>query len=707
MVKGDDLENDDSINLAVLESLPGEAETVSQDLRNAGHVIKLFVFESYDQLATVLKEGFIDVIFCINHSDELTDIISLARQKNDPVPVIAIASDADVSSVMEAMEIGAMDLVDRNQSGHLRLVFERELQSIRRFKAMGQCKEFLDESEKRCRALLDSSRDAIAYVHDGMYIYANRVYVELFGFEGTDDLEGLPIMDMIAENDQQRFREFIVNYARQPETYEKVEFRCERDDGTEFDAQMEFSRASIDGEPCTQLIIRDKIYNDDATRELEVLKMYDVSTGLLNRQAFLDEMEQGIADAQADDKSSVIFYIELDKFDVVREALSIEDLDVALTSIGRVFKEAIDDGDLGSRFGEGIFTLITHTNDSDLLKKKSRKILEMMNTILEVGDKSMKVTASMGMVAIRNTSRLPYEVLACADIACKAAKQQGGNRVEVYVYPDEQQKRQETEAELRWVEMLKTALEENRFTLAFQPVVGLKESNDEIYEVLLRMRFNEETEFKPGTFLPFAEKTGMIDKIDRWVISSSLQMLAKREDEGKTCLFVKLSNSAYADEALLPWLYKSIKAAGIQPRQLIFEINEKDVVTQIKKVIHFCRILHKMRCRTVISHFGMLDDPFQLLKTIPIDFIKASADLTSKIGSDPAMMERVTGMVETAHEMEKPIVAPHVEDAQSMAVLFQCGFDFIQGNFLQEPDVVMQYDFSDNEASQHASSMRQ
>ena len=695
------MERDDTTNIAVYESVPDEAEFISTELRNVGLIVKPYAFKDNDQLDEILLRHRIDLIFSGTDDKLLTMFCQIARKQTDRIPVIAVSSDTDTASVIRAMNNGARDLVSRNQPEHLRLVAQRELDSIQRSKGMEEFKQAYQESEKRCRSLLDSSRDAIAYIHEGMHIYSNDVYIEMFGFEDKDDLEGLPILDMVAEDEHQRFKEFLSKYDES--TDETVEIRCVRDDETEFAAAMQFTRASIDGEACTQVLIRDQAVSEEVIHELEELKTMDPASGLYNRQAFLGQVEQAIADLQDEQDSGALLYVEIDKYDAVKTHMGIENIDAIVASVGKIIKDTADSEDFAARFGENSYTILTREIALDKNLAKAQRLLEALNSIIEAGNKSMEITASIGLAAITSKVKSPYELLARADDACSKARENGGNKVEEYKDPEKEAEAAAAQNDLKWVELLKNALENNLFKLAFQPAIALNDSEDQIYEVLLRLYNENKEEIPPADFLPAAEKTGMINLIDRWVIGRALHMLAEKQKENSDIsLIIKLSGSAYTDEGLLPWLYKQSKTLQVEPTRMIFEVTADDAAGHISQVDKFTKTLKKMRCRVVLSKFGLADDPFRIFKTIAADIIKVSPELTRRVASDTAVLEQLTEMVQKAKDLEKPIMAPHVESAEGMAFIFQCGFDFAQGNFLQEPDVVMSFDFGDSEKSVHS-----
>ena len=196
-------------------------------------------------------------------------------------------------------------------------------------------------------------------------------------------------------------------------------------------------------------------------------------------------------------------------------------------------------------------------------------------------------------------------MLACADIACTQARENGGNTINAYKDPEKEAEKAANEADLHWVNLLKNALENNLFKLAFQPIISLAESEEEIYEVLLRLYKENDEEILPGEFLPAAEKSGMINLIDRWVIGRALHMLTEKlKEKQQTSLFIKLSGSAYNDESLLPWVYERVKASRIDPERLIFEVSETDALGHISQVAKFSRTIKKMRCRVGTPYIG-------------------------------------------------------------------------------------------------------
>jgi len=683
----------ETIHLLIVDASSSDADFLASELRNAGISVKPFVVENADALEQIVEDKVFDLILCAMHEneDEVKKTCDLMNEVDSNIPIIAVTHDTDTAAVIRAMEAGASDLVNKNQPEHLKQVLQREMRNISSRKKVEQYRKANEESEKRCRTLLDSSRDAIAYVHAGMHIYANAIYLDMFGHKSMDDLEGLPILDLVAEEDHGTFKEFLSLYDKGKNKGNTIEVKGVRDDDTEFIAQMEFSLASIEGEPCTQIIIRDKTISQEVMAELNVLRNQDIITGLQNRKTFLEELQQAIVDSAHGESPASIIYIEIDNFNDIKEMLGIGGTDEALKSLGEIIQGAIDKTEIPARFGDNIFTILTRNKDPKRIKAMAEVIRSSTESkIIEVDKHSTSLTCSIGIANVPQRNITPYEALALANFACDKAVEAGGNRIEVY--KAEKQLKSLMGSDLTWVERIKSAMEENRMRLSFQPIIGLAEEEEERFEVLLRMIDEQGEIVRPGEFLSAAHNTGMINMIDQWVIGRAIYILTKR-DKVTTSFMIKISGASCAEEKLLPWVYQKIKAAKINPSRLIFEITYDDATSRLKDVQKFCHIAKKMRCRISINRFGRDKNPFKILKHINADFLKSDPTLSEDLITNSGLQEKLKALNKTAMELGKIFVVPRIEDASSMSVVFACGIQYVQGNFLAEPGITLEHDF--------------
>ena len=257
---------DKIINLVVIDDSFDNEEKIISTLRTAGYTARSSRVEDDEDLLEVLTKQTPELII---HFEGM-ELISLKQtieclkkdKRTESCRVIAV-NKTEQPDVVSAMRSGAVDATCFSDINHLMLVIAREHQSSTSASQISKFKKAFNESERRCTSLLDSSRDAIAYIHEGMHVYSNRSYLDMFDIEESDDLEGLPILDMVDSDGRDTFKDFLRQYTKDSDGTEKLGTTLHKPDGDEFKGEMEFSPAQIDGEPCIQIIIRKEDVNSE------------------------------------------------------------------------------------------------------------------------------------------------------------------------------------------------------------------------------------------------------------------------------------------------------------------------------------------------------------------------------------------------------------------------------------------------------------
>jgi diguanylate cyclase (GGDEF)-like protein/PAS domain S-box-containing protein len=531
-----------------------------------------------------------------------------------------------------------------------------------------------------------------------MHVYANRAYLEMFGFSEPEDVEGMPVMDMVAAQDHDKFKKFLRNLDNRKAETQELEVLGLRADGGTFNAVMEFSNASIEGEPCTQIMIRSQAVDKDLEKKLKFLSKQDLLTGLFNRQYFMEELERAATEAAAGSAPSAVFYIEPDNFKAIKERVGIAGADLVLSDVATVLRKQVDDAAVVARFADTAFTVLLKDSDLEAVKAQAEKIRSAVeNHIADVSGTSVATTCSIGLSLVGETTQSAQEPLSQADLACEMARKQGGNRQHLH-NPVADQKAS-AERDQQWAHLIRDALEHDRFSLVYQPIASLHGETSERYEVLVRMRDQDGKEVTPAQFIPVAEQNGLITAIDRWVVNRALQVLSERRRAGHdTTLFLKLSADSLGDKDLLPWISNQLKKHRLESNCVVFEASEAVVVAHLKQARTFAKGVQELHCGFSLEHFGNGMNSFQLLKHIPVDYLKIDGSFMHDLANDHEQQAMVKSITEMAHSMGKTTIAEFVEDANSLAVLWQCGVNYIQGHFLQAPDAVMEFDFQGEEA---------
>lgn len=689
------MDHSEILRLIVIDDSPNEMEALSNILRKAGYGVRPVLVEDEEDLVSALKGQSPDLILCRADFPELS-VEQAARAINEAgqiVPLIAIGDRVDETTLVAALRAGARDLVSQQQPEHLQLVVARELENLELRRALKRCEKSYRESEKRCRSLLDSSRDAISYVHEGMHVYCNTAYLAMFGFSELEDLEGMPLMNLVAPEDHGKLKDFLRRYSKGADERAELEILALRADGETFKAQMEFTPASIEGERCTQIVVRDdSIDQDELESRIRQLSNQDLLTGLYNRQYFIQVLDSTISEIAEAGGEAVLFFIAPDNFKAIKENVGIAVSDLMLGDFATLLKQKAGENDVVARFGDDTFAILTRGCDlegANALAERIRSAVE--NHVFEVADHSVATTCSIGVTQVDGSVPNVQEALTRVDIACETARSAGGNKVHVHS-PVVNKGDQGAQAEL-WEAKIKEALEKDRFRLVYQPIMALRGEQGAYYEALVRMLDEQGNDIMPSQFLPTAEQTGLITEIDRWVIKHAIGVLQEQRRLGRDIrFFIKLSGRSLTDTSLLPWIHEQLTSARLSERNIIFEVAESVAASHLASAKTFLQGLKNLHCKVALNRFGANANSFALLKHLPADYLKIDGSLICNV-RDPETQAEVKKITEKAQAMGKQTVAEFVESADSLTVLWNCGVNYIQGNFLQAPDGSLSFDF--------------
>ena len=684
---------DNVIKLLLIEDSVDEAEQLISMLRNGGIALRPTRAGNADELAAQLEAQTPDVILANISAKtvKLADVAALASRGGKDIALIAVTTNATEDMIVAAFADGARALALRNRAEHVQSIVKREFESLTMRRNVRRLESALRETERRCDALLDSSRDPIAYVHEGMHVRANKAYLEIFGFEEFEDIESMSILDMIAPDDANDFKALLKKLSKGEKPPQKLNLKAQRSDGSIFDAIMEFAEASYEGEPCQQIIFRQQTMSVELARELDVLRSKDLVTDLYNRQYCLAELDRAIGEAAKGHNDQALLLLEADNFRHLLDTVGLGNADLLLGDMANLMRRHIKESDVAGRFGEHTFGVLVAGRSAEEVRQLGETLRHAFEErIFEVGKQSVNANVSIGGALIGEKNANAQAVLSQASNALRTAQTEGGNRVNIF---DAAAKDKADEAKNRhWLALVKDALANNGFILFYQPIISLHGAEGEFYEILLRMH-GPKGEITPNFFMPIAEHHGLMPGIDRWVISNAIKSLAEREKAGhKTTFFVKLTPQSLDDHTLLPWIAQQLKNARLRGDALVFEMPESKVVTNLKPARAFVSGLKQMHCGFALEQFGSGLNSFQLLKHVDADYLKIDRNYMAELPKNKENQEKVKELCEQAHHAGKLTVAEFVEDAASMSILFSCGVNFVQGNFLQEPEKIMTFE---------------
>jgi len=226
----------------------------------------------------------------------------------------------------------------------------------------------------------------------------------------------------------------------------------------------------------------------------------------------------------------------------------------------------------------------------------------------------------------------------------------------------------------------------NRFRLVQQPIASLVGEDRSMFDLVVRMLDERGQEVLPSEFLTAASRTDLMKNIDRWVVGAAMSFCAARKPHK---VFVRLSRDSLRDETLATWLEQQLKASRIEPSHVVIQVSEELATRHLKEAKALQQLLARLGFEFAVENYGSGRDPGQLLSHVPVNYVKIDGSLMQGLANDRPLQERVKALVEQARERSITTIAERVEDANTMAVLWQLGIEFIQGYFVNSPEEVV------------------
>jgi EAL domain-containing protein (putative c-di-GMP-specific phosphodiesterase class I) len=304
--------------------------------------------------------------------------------------------------------------------------------------------------------------------------------------------------------------------------------------------------------------------------------------------------------------------------------------------------------------------------------------------IFEVAHNTLSIACTIGLAEIGPGTDRVESLLNDAERANQRGRQRGGNQVVLEETSDESTRIERLD--VIWVKRIKSALVENRFRLAHLRIASLSGGSEHFLDTILRLSDEQGEETPAAEFMAVAARNRLLRPIDRWVIGASVEFCA---EEPSDLVFVKLSGESIRDKSLVEWTLQKAKACKVAPSRLCLQVTEEDATQYMKQTNELAEQFRKAGFLFAVEHFGVGRDPMRILGQTPMNYLKIDGSLMQSLATNQLAQERVRGFVNAAEKRKIKTVAERVEDANTMAVLFQIGVSFMQGHYLHEPDVVL------------------
>lgn len=585
----------------------------------------------------------------------------------------------EVATRTKSIEAGRRELERANEQ------LSSEIQERKRADAMRE------EVEIRFHQAYQNSPMGMALVDsDGLVYSANPKMKQLFWPDAPEDSKE-PLIQVIAESDRDRFSQFLSEFSLDKTDASSMEANCVASDGQELiiDFRPAAIRDSAGDFKHIVLLAHDVTESRAMTDKLEYQASFDELTGLINRRAFAMRLEEVEGTLGADEKAFLMF-LDLDQFKIVNDTCGHAAGDELLRKTARLLVDCVRDNDIVSRLGGDEFAIILTHCTQDVAMQRAEQVRQNIENLEFLWDQDVfRIGVSIGVVPMAQASRDLNELQQVADAACYAAKDAGRNRV--HLVSGTEDTVHERRGEMRWVQRLNQAIDQDGFVLFGQRITALTPDPEpqERIEVLLRMpEPNSDRLIPPGAFLPAAERYGLQGRLDLWVVNKVIQILHEQritESTGQR-VWVNLSGATIGDTRISREFVELIENAKLPPGSLNFEITETAVIRNIDDATAMITQLQSRGCRFALDDFGSGLSSFGYLRKLNVDYLKIDGQFVRDIATDESDRTFVRSIIDIAHSLQMRVVAEFVENEETLSLIRELGSDYAQGFHMHRPE---------------------
>jgi diguanylate cyclase (GGDEF)-like protein/PAS domain S-box-containing protein len=549
----------------------------------------------------------------------------------------------------------------------------------------------LRDSEARYRTVVEGVREVIFRLDtDGRLSLLNHAWAELTGHPVADSI-GRPVLDFIHPDDRELSNDLARPVAMgQVEEY-RHEFRLVRPGGGDIWVEAHARATHHDDGRFSGM--SGTLMDVTARRELEgrlvIQAFHDDLTGLANRALFKDRVEHALAPRSKVSRLVGLLFLDLDRFKTVNDSLGHTVGDGLLIAIGGRLQAAMRPEDTIARLGGDEFAiLVEDVSGPQQVLELAERISGTFDTPFRAAEREITIRCSIGVVVASGAQRSADDLLRDADVAMYRAKVSGRGSYALF----EPSMQAEVAARLELESDLREAIEHERLTVAYQPIVELRTGRIVAIEALARWSHPERGDVSPAVFIPSAEESGLILSLGAWVLRRACLDVADLRRLGGAAsdlgLSVNMSPLQLGDRGIVDTVLGALREAGLPPEALYIEITESLVLDAGEEGLGYLRVLRAAGCRVSFDDFGTGFSSLGNLRSMPIDGLKIDMSFVRAMlggGVDAAVVEAI---VRLGAALGVTVVAEGVEDAATAARLVELGCPYAQGFYFSRPEPV-------------------
>tara|TARA_X000000368_G_scaffold135876_1_gene106695 strand:+ start:8136 stop:10553 length:2418 start_codon:yes stop_codon:yes gene_type:complete len=549
----------------------------------------------------------------------------------------------------------------------------------------------VEASEIRLAALVEHASDLVCVADDaGRVIYASPAVARVLNLSASE-LEGTPVFDLVHPDDRGNLMGRMEEIVNTPGISPSLEARVAHADGGW--RHMEVVTTNLLNNPAVSGIVinaRDITERVEVAAQLEEKAFHDELTGLPNRSLLLDRLADALHRASRHDRMVGVLFLDLDRFKVVNDSLGHSVGDELLSETARRLEQTIRPDDTVARLGGDEFVVVignmVRTTDALVAAERVRSAVAQPVTL---GNESTVVTTSVG-IAIAFGDESPAELLQDADTAMYRAKEGGRDRAEMF----DDHLRAQAVRRHSVEQTLRSALENKRIEVHFQPLVRISDGSVVGAEALARIRTPEGELLQPVEFIDVAEDSGLIADLGSQVLTLAFQRVARWSKNANRpfSMAVNVSARQLADPTFPTLVGEALEKNNLEPQQVALEFTESALIAANPVTEQVLGELTELGIRMGLDDFGTGFSSMTYLKRFPINFLKIDRTFVAGLDSNDDDTAIVTGTVALAHSLGLQVVAEGVETEPQLQQLQKLQCDLAQGFHFSEPVTDAEFD---------------
>jgi diguanylate cyclase (GGDEF)-like protein len=674
----------ESMTLLVTDKSPELAERINSLLRNSGIKIQVLNVNKAVDIKRALDQACPLLIVYANADPTTASIEEVSALANEYAVPFALYSDLqNPAELIKTLKTTACLVIHSEHESQLKDTVKQLVARFELHQNQQQQRSHLEELEHRYNLLLDSSRDAMAYIHEGLHVYANRAYLEFMRVTDLSAIAGLSLLEFM-QAEGVDLKKVFRSLSRGEFPQDPLKVSITRPDGTSFAAHLAFSPARFNGETCTQMLVHECDAVAGLTAELERMRITDPLTQLRTRRSFADKLEAELAEPRSVDSVSAILYVEPDGISDLQDEFDVAGMDAVIADLAHVLRSCLGTQDDAARISEYGFALLTKQANMEKVEALAGRILKAYcEHLVEIEDRSISASCSIGIATLGRLAKNSVEVIAGARKAQTEAAETGNRAV---IFRPQLIAVSNFDDDRQWIDRIKLALSQHDFYSVQHSIIDLEGEGEgeHLMENLTYLR-DASGDLAPQQFMGIADRNDLAGRIDHHIIPSLLKSFVESTDKQ----IITLSNNSILDYGFPAWLSEQMTKCCVEAGKVIIQISATAAQTNLKPAQRLMRELAPRGCKLSISEFDAERRTRALLEHLGASYIKIHRSLTENLTGNSVNQEAIRKIIEAAEAKGVCVIADEVSDTSSLAILWQCGVKLLAGSFYKEKSQVV------------------